>query len=114
MTISNYIYSLVKEISESKSMDECRRLRSKLDYARAYGRGANAINAYRDRAIEHEIKKRYRTPGAEIAVINNYTANPDKYTAEYEAYQEFRAECKHRVDARIEVLKGELEAALKN
>lgn len=30
----------------------------------------------------------------ELAILNNYATDPQKYATEYQAYQAFRAECK--------------------
>lgn len=32
----------------------------------------------------------------ELAILNNYASDPQKYESEYTAYQTFRAECKQR------------------
>ena len=32
----------------------------------------------------------------ELAILNNYASDPQKYASEYSAYQTFRAECKAR------------------
>lgn len=32
----------------------------------------------------------------ELAILNNYASDPQKYESEYTAYQAFRAECKAR------------------
>ena len=32
----------------------------------------------------------------ELAILNNYATDPQKYATEYRAYQAFRAECKER------------------
>ena len=63
---------------------------------------ANAEKYYpiRVRELIAENEK-YATAENEIALINNYIADPQKYAQEYAEYQQFRAECKARAKAEL-------------
>ena len=43
-----------------------------------------------------KTNKKYAKVENEIALINNYIADPQKYAEEYAEYQAYRAECKAR------------------
>lgn len=107
MTINAYIYALTKRIRESETPEARLELQTRLNYAKAYKSGADALKRYRDRAIEREIGKSF-SEGAQIAILFNKDAQP----GEYLAYQTFRYECKEKVDAEIEALKNALEMSL--
>lgn len=37
----------------------------------------------------------------ELAILNNYASDPQKYATEYQTYQAFRSECKQRAKAEL-------------
>ena len=45
--------------------------------------------------VRRYIAKKYSIED-ELAILNNYATDPQKYATEYTAYQTFRAECKAR------------------
>lgn len=45
--------------------------------------------------VRKYIAKRYSVED-ELAILNNYATDPQKYATEYQTYQTFRAECKAR------------------
>lgn len=110
MTIKQYVYNLSKQIREGDHSPETR---EKLAYARAYMQGVVALDKYRDRRIEADIRKKY-TDGAETRIAINYFKEPTnaEYLAEFEAHEAYVSECKAAVDAEIQILKEELEAIL--
>ena len=58
---------------------------------------ANAEKYYPIRVRELIAEnENYSTPENEIALINNYISDPQKYGQEYAKYQAFREECKAR------------------
>lgn len=104
MNINKYIHSLIKQLREPDETTNINEVRAKLAYARAYKNGDEALKRYRDRAIAAEIGKTH-DKDAQFAILFNKETEPK----EYEAYQAFRAECKARVDARMDGYKKELE-----
>ena len=104
MNIRHYIITLARQIRERTAPEDAR---VKIAYARAYMKGEEGLNSYRDRAIAAKIGKTYNQD-AQLAILFNKDIHPD----EYEAYQAFRAECKVAVDAEMKTLKEELEAIL--
>lgn len=48
-----------------------------------------------EQKVEDYIAEKY-TLRQEIALINNYNLDNQRYKEEYEAYQEYRKECKER------------------
>ena len=107
MTIKRYIYNLSKAMRETSDATEKEALGIKMRYAVAYNQGEAALNSFRDRYIEAEMKKKY-TLGAEIALTNDKDIKPN----EYAAYQAYRVACKTKVDADIAMLEAEISAAL--
>ena len=55
----------------------------------------NGIDLY-SREVRELMKTKYSKIEDEIALINNYIADPQKYAEEYAEYQAYRAECKAR------------------
>lgn len=104
MDIRTYIRGLVEQRREGNYTPE---LIERLNYAKAYRRGEEALTLYRDRAIAAEIGRTYNQD-AQLAILFNKDTHPD----EYGMYQMFRAECKAKVDAEMAHLKAELEAIL--
>lgn len=45
------------------------------------------------------IREKYPTMDDEIAIMNNYRADPEKYGEEYAEYQNYRAEVKQALKA---------------
>lgn len=54
----------------------------------------NAEKAY-PILVRKYIAKQYSVED-ELAILNNYATDPQKYATEYQNYQTFRAECKER------------------
>lgn len=110
MTIKQYLYNLMRQAREGDRSPETR---EKIAYARAYIQGDEALNKYRDRRIEAEIRKKY-TDGAETRIAINYFKEPAnaEYLAEFEAHEAYVSECKAKVDAELEAKKAELEGII--
>lgn len=61
----------------------------------------NANIAYPQRVRKY-IAERYSVED-ELAILNNYATDPQKYAEEYAQYQQWRAECKARAKAELEI-----------
>lgn len=59
----------------------------------------NAEKAY-PILVRKYIAKSYSVED-ELAILNNYATDPQKYAEEYQTYQTFRAECKARAKAEL-------------
>lgn len=105
MNIKEYIVKQTKEYHGSGKTDKA--VLKRIQYARAYMSGEEALDKLRGRLIDKELGARH-DHAAQIAILFNKETAP----TEYAQYQSFRSVCKANVDAEMATLRASLLEAL--